>query len=140
MYLDRRAGFAGMAQDAVFHRPGNFAVVACTAVLSFYDLVHVDVIAASLELETEVGMAHFATEANSVEPVRKNHRAHARGIRVIIDHDVAVLGHRRCRIDKDSDYRQRPDKQHSNYEFGTDRCPENNFSYQGWHLLPFLFY
>jgi len=93
-----------MTQDAVFYRPGNLAIVTRTTELSLDDLVHVDVVAASLELESEVGMANLATEAYAMEPVREDHRAHASGIRIIVDYHVSVFSHRRSGFDKNSNY------------------------------------
>ena len=66
-----------MAQIAVLHRPGDIAVVTGAAIFAINNLQHVDLIASGLELEAEIGMADLATEADPVEPVGKDDRAHA---------------------------------------------------------------
>src|SRR6185369_2323948 len=77
VHLRGRAGFGRMAHVAVLDVPRHLAVVACAAELAIDHLDHIDLVAAGLELEAQVGMADLAAIADAVEPVRKDHRPHA---------------------------------------------------------------
>src|SRR3569623_142865 len=89
--VGRRARDTGVTHIAVFHRPSDFAVMASAAEFTVDDLGHGDLVAAGLELEAEGGVAYFATESNTMEPVRKHYRPHARRIRVIINDYIGIL-------------------------------------------------
>ena len=91
MDLGWRARFGRMAKIAVFHRPGNFIVMASTAVLPVDNLEHVDFITTCLEFKTQVGMTDFAAKSDSMKPVRKNHGTHLGRVRIIIHHDIAIF-------------------------------------------------
>ena len=77
VHLRRMTGFTGVADIAVFDRPCNFTIVTGAAVFSVNDFQHIDLITTGFHLEAEIGMANLATEPNTVEPMRKNNRAHA---------------------------------------------------------------
>ena len=91
MYLCRFPRLARMTKIAIFDRPGHFPVMAGAAVFAVDYLEHIDFISARFKLESEVRVTDFASEADSMKPVWKNHRAHSRGFRVIIDQYIAVL-------------------------------------------------
>src|SRR3569623_2887333 len=91
--VGRRARDTGVTHIAVFHRPSDFAVMAGAAEFTVDDLGHGDLVATGLELEAEVGVAYFATETNTMEPMRKHHRPHARRIRVIINDYIGILSY-----------------------------------------------
>lgn len=92
VYLSRSAALTGMTQVAVFYRPGEDAVMAGAAILPVYDLDHVDIISARLELEAEIAMAHFAGEADAVKPVREYHGPDILYVSVVVDDHIAVFG------------------------------------------------
>ena len=81
-----------MTQVAVLHGPGESAVVTSTAILPVHDLDHIDIVAASFELEAEIAMAYFAGEADAVKPVWKYHGSNVLCIRVVVDDYIAVFG------------------------------------------------
>jgi len=91
MYLCRFSWLSGMTKIAIFDRPGHFPVMAGAAVFAVDYLEHIDFISARLKLESEVRVADFASEADTMKPVWKNYRAHPRGFRIIVDQYIAVL-------------------------------------------------
>ena len=91
MYLCRFSGLAGMTKIAIFDRPGHFPVMAGAAVFAVDYLQHIDFISARFKLESEVRVADFASEADTMKPVWKDDRAHSRGFRIIIDQYITVL-------------------------------------------------
>ena len=92
MHLGRLARHARMAEIAAFDGPGYLSVMASAAVLTVDDFQHVDLVAARFHLESKIGMADLASEADAMKPVRKYDRAHTRSLRVIVDQYIAVLG------------------------------------------------
>ena len=53
-----KTSLTAMAKIAILRRPGDFPVVARPAILSLTNLVHRDVVAACLHLETEVDVTN----------------------------------------------------------------------------------
>lgn len=92
MDLGGRARFSGMAEFAVFHRPGDFSIMANAAKFTVDNFVHIDVVSPGLEFKADVSVTDFALKSYSVKPVREYRRAHAGFVRVIINDYIAVFG------------------------------------------------
>jgi len=94
MHPGTATGYPRVAQDAILHTPGDPPVVTGATGLAIEYLQHVDVVAAGLELETQIAMADFAAKTDTVEPVWRGYRTYPGIIRIVIDDDVPVLGNR----------------------------------------------
>jgi hypothetical protein len=81
-----------MAELAVFHRPGNLAIMAGTAKLATDDLGHIDLVATGFELEAEVGMTNLALKTDAVKPMGKDGRPHTGGIGKVVYDNIAIFG------------------------------------------------
>jgi len=92
MHLCRLARHSRMTEIAAFDGPGYFSVMASATILTVDNFQHIDLIAARFHLESKICMADLASEADAMKPVRKNDRAHACSLRVIIDQYIAVFG------------------------------------------------
>lgn len=92
-----QAAQAGMAEVAIFDAPRDIVIVADAAEFPFDDVLHRDQIGACAHLETEFEMAYLATEADAVEPVGEDHRAHAVLLGLMVEHHVRIFGMRRRR-------------------------------------------
>lgn len=88
----RQASLAGMAKIAAVGPPGNIVIVAGTAELAIDDVGHGDKIRPDPHLEAKFSVADLAAKADAMEPVGKDHRAHAFLFRIAIEHHVGVLG------------------------------------------------
>ena len=66
-----------MAQVAIRRPPCDLVVMAHAAKLAIDDVGHQHIVAPSAHLEAKFGMADFAAKADSMKPMRKNHRPHA---------------------------------------------------------------
>jgi len=73
-------------------RPGNVAVVTGAAVCPRRYPVHVDVIRAGTHFETEIRVTNTALIADTMKPVRKDHRSDAFAIGIAVEDDVGILG------------------------------------------------
>jgi hypothetical protein len=81
-----------MTNIAILYRPGYLAIMTGTTVLTIDNFQHIDLVTAGFHLEAEVGVTDLATETDTMKPVRKNHRAHAGLIGVIIHQHITILG------------------------------------------------
>jgi hypothetical protein len=86
-----QTGFAGMAQLAVFHRPGNLSIVAHPTEFTIDDSVHGNVIRSRPHFETQLMMTDFAAKTHPVEPMRKNNRSHALLLSSFVENHIAIL-------------------------------------------------
>jgi hypothetical protein len=84
-----------MAEIALDRTPGDLVIVACAAVSSVDDTQHIDIITAGAQLEPDLHVTHVATEADSMEPVRKYNRAHPFFSRRRVQYYVGVFRLRR---------------------------------------------
>lgn len=99
-----------MTQLAILRTPGDFVVMTHTAEPAFNDVCHENVVGACAHLESDFGMTHPATEADAMEPVREDHRAHASLFRTLVDYYISVFGsggkrgkqHEQCQQDHGS--------------------------------------
>lgn len=80
-----------MAEIAVLDRPCDVAVVASPTIFTIDNFQHVDLVAPGFELEAQVAVAHLATEADAVKPVREDHRTHACFVGELVDYDISIL-------------------------------------------------
>ena len=80
-----------MAQLAILGTPCDLVVMAFSAESAFDDVCHEYVVGSCANLEAHFGMTHPATETNAMEPVRENHRAHARLFSTLVYHNIAVF-------------------------------------------------
>jgi len=80
-----------MAYVAVFYRPGNLSVVACTTKLAIDNFQHINFIATGLELKTQIGMTDLAAKSYTMKPVGEYDRPHPGIIRVVIDNHITIL-------------------------------------------------
>jgi hypothetical protein len=81
-----------MTEVAILYRPSNFTVMACTTKLPVDYFDHIDFVSAGLKRKAKIGMADLAAKTYPMKPMGKNNRTHPRSVRVIVDHNVAVLG------------------------------------------------
>lgn len=80
-----------VAEVAILHRPGDFAIVAHTTELPVDDGIHGDVVGAGAHLKTQFTMADLAAKTHPVKPMWKNDRSHAFRLSPIIEYDIAIL-------------------------------------------------
>jgi hypothetical protein len=80
-----------MAQLTILRAPGDLVVMAFSAEPAFNDVCHEYVVGTRPNLETYFGMTHPATEADAMEPVGENHRAHTRLFCALVYHHITVF-------------------------------------------------
>lgn len=73
-----------MTYGAILRTPGDLVVMAHAAKPAFNDVGHENIVGTSAHLETYLGMAYPAAKADAMEPVRKDHRAHAGFFRPLV--------------------------------------------------------
>ncbi|MDP3514016.1 MAG: hypothetical protein Q8S20_14850 [Sulfuritalea sp.] len=107
----RQAALAGVTEVALVGRPGNLAVVTCAAKTSLDNIRHLEIIAANAHLESKLGVAHLASEADAVKPVRENYRPHTFLFGPTIQHDISIFGcGRRCYCEQARDQQHKTPK------------------------------
>ena len=84
-----------VADITTIRRPGNITVVAGAAERAVRNVRHIEVIAADTHLETELMVTDLATEPDTMEPVRKYHRAQAFLFGTPVEDNIRILGSRR---------------------------------------------
>lgn len=80
-----------MTQVTILRPPSDFVVMAHAAELSFDDVGHEYVVGSRTHFETDFSVTHPAAKTDAMEPVREDHRAHARFFRPLVKHHVAVF-------------------------------------------------
>src|SRR3990172_1907404 len=81
--MRRRPRNTRVTHAAVLHRPCDLSVMTGAAKLAVDDLGHIDLVAARLELKSQIGVTYLAPEPDPVKPVREDNRPHARSICIV---------------------------------------------------------
>ena len=77
---------------AIIYRPGDFAIVAHTAVLAVNDLSHGNFISSRAHFKSQFMMTNLAAKPDPMKPVWKNNRAHIILFSHSIQYDIRIFG------------------------------------------------